>query len=96
MTMHKVSLQQAVKMTGKSESTLSRDVKKSKVSAERDERGHLKFDVSELMRVYGALKSTGEDAESTEQSNGKAMTGHDRETEILAINGYNSVSLKQS
>ena len=39
--MHKVSLQKAVKMTGKSESTLRRDVKKGKTSADRDDRGHL-------------------------------------------------------
>ena len=82
--MHKVSLQQAVKMTGKSESTLRRDVKKGKVSAERDERGHLQFDLAELQRVYGEMKTTGEDAQSTEQGNGKAMTGHDS-AEILAI-----------
>ena len=82
--MHKVSLQQAVKMTEKSESTLRRDVKKGKVSAERDERGHLNFDPAELRRVYGELKSTGEDAESTEQGNGKAMNGHDT-VDILAI-----------
>ena len=82
--MQKVSLQQAVKMTGKSESTLRRDVKKGKVSAVRDDRGHLRFDISELQRAYGELKSTGGDAQSTEQSNGKAMTGHDQ-VEILAI-----------
>ena len=45
--MHKVSLQQAVKMTGRSESTLRRDVKKGKTSADRDERKHLRFDVAE-------------------------------------------------
>ena len=82
--MHKVSLQTAVKMTGKSESTIRRDVKKGKASAERDDRGHLKFDVSELQRVYGELKSTGDDVQSTEQGNDNAMTGHDR-VEILAI-----------
>ena len=82
--MHKVSLQQAVKMTGKSESTLRRDQKKGKVSAERDDRGHLNFDIAELQRAYGELKTTGEDAQSTEQGNGKAMTGHDS-AEIIAI-----------
>ena len=82
--MHKVSLQQAVKMTEKSESTLRRAVKSGKVSAERDDRGHLKFDQAELQRAYGELKSTGEDAQSTEQGNDNAMTGHDR-AEILAI-----------
>ena len=75
--MQNVSLQTAVKMTGKSESTLRRDVKKGKVSAGRDARGHLQFDIAELQRVYGELKTTGEDAQSTEQGNGKAMTGHD-------------------
>lgn len=83
--MHKVSLQQAVKMTGKSESTLRRAVKNGKVSAERDDRGHLQFDPAELRRVYGELKSTGEDAQSTENGNDKAMTGHDRGREITLL-----------
>ena len=82
--MQNVSLQTAVKMTGKSESTIRRDVKKGKVSARRDERGHLQFDVAELQRAYGELKTTGEDAQSTEQGNGKAMTGHDS-AEIIAL-----------
>ena len=82
--MHKVSLQTAVKMTGKSESTLRRDVKKGKTSADRDERGHLRFDIAELRRVYGELKTAGEDAESVEQGNDNAMTGHDR-AEIFTI-----------
>ena len=92
--MHKVSLQQAVKMTEKSESTLRRDVKKGKVSADRDERGHMRFDVAELQRVYGELKSTGDDAQSVEQGNDNAMTGHDRETEILAIKDNQIASLQ--
>jgi len=82
--MQKSSLQQAVKMTGKSESTLRRDVKKGKVSAVRDDRGHLRFDISELQRAYGELKTAGDDAQPTEQGNDKAMTGHDR-AEILAM-----------
>lgn len=82
--MQNVSLQQAVKMTGKSESTLRRDVKKGKVSAGRDDRRHLRFNISELQRAYGELKSAGDDAQSVEQGNDKAMTGHDR-TEILAM-----------
>ena len=91
--MHKVSLQKAVKMTGKSESTLRRDVKKGKTSADRDDRGHLQFDIAELQRVYGELKSTGTDAQSTEQGNDNAMTGHDR-VEILAIKDNQISDLK--
>ena len=82
--MQNVSLQQAVKMTGKSESTLRRDVKKGKVSATRDARRHLQFDIAELQRAYGEMKTTGEDAQSTEQGNAKAMTGHDS-AEIIAL-----------
>ena len=82
--MHKVSLQTAVKMTGKSESTIRRDVKKGKVSAARDERKRLQFDVSELQRAYGELKNTGDETQSTEQGNDKAMTGHDK-AEIISI-----------
>ena len=82
--MQNVSLQKSVKMTGKSESTLRRDVKKGKVSATRDARRHLQFDIAELQRAYGEMKTTGEDAQSTEQGNGKAMTGHDS-AEIIAI-----------
>ena len=83
--MQKVSLQQAVKMTGKSESTLRRDVKKGKVSTGRDDRGHMRFDISELQRAYGELKNTGDDAQPTEQGNGKAMTGHGRERETTLL-----------
>ena len=82
--MQNVSLQQAVKMTGKSESTLRRDVKKGKLSATRDDRRHLQFDIAELQRAYGEMKTTGEDAQSTEQGNGQAMTGHDS-AEIIAL-----------
>ena len=54
--MQKVSLQRAVKMTGKSESTLRRDVKKGKVSAGRDDRGHLRFDISDDKTWYEIVK----------------------------------------
>ena len=37
-----------------------------------------------MQRAYGELKSTGEDAQSTEKGNDTAMTGHDR-AEIIAI-----------
>ena len=41
-------------------------------------------DVSELQRAYGELKNTGEDAQSVEQDNDKAMTGHDQ-AEIIVL-----------
>ena len=80
-------------MTEKSESTLRRDIKKGKVSAGRNEQGHIIFDQAELRRAYGELKSTGEDTESTAQANDKAMTGHDR-AEILAMKDNQIADLK--
>ena len=91
--MKAITLQTAVKMTGKSESTLRRDVKKGKLSATRDDRRHLQFDIAELQRVYGEMKTTGEDAQSTEQGNGKSMTGHDS-AEIIAIKDNQITDLK--
>ena len=41
---------------------LRHDVKKGKVLAERDARGHLRFAMAELQRVYGELKNTRDDA----------------------------------
>ena len=79
-----ITLKKATEFTGRSDRTLRRDIKSGKVSATRDERGHIHFDVAELQRVYGELKSTGEDVQSTEQGNGKAMTGHDS-AEIIAL-----------
>ena len=91
--MHRISLQEACKLTELSESTLRRHIKSGKVSAERDARGHLKFDRAELMRVYGELKSTGADAQSVEQSNDNAMTGHDR-VDMLTIKDNQISDLK--
>jgi len=91
--MQKVSLQQAVQMTGKSESTLRRDVKKGKTATDRDERGYMIFDVAELQRVYGELKNTGDDAPSVEQSNDNGMTEPDS-AEVLAIKDNQIVDLK--
>ena len=79
-----ITLKKATECTGRSDRTLRRDIKSGKVSATRDERGHIHFDVAELQRVYGELKSTGEDVQSTEGGNGKAMTGHDS-AEIIAL-----------
>ena len=64
-----------------------------KARYQRNESEASRFDVSELQRAYGELKSTGEDTQSTEQSNGKAMTGHDR-AEILAMKDNQIADLK--
>jgi len=46
------SLKQAADAVGKSKATIHRDVKKGKISANKDGNGHYKIDPSELHRVY--------------------------------------------
>ena len=48
----KVSISEAVGMTGVSESTIRRDIKSGKVSSEKDDKGHRRIDLAELERVY--------------------------------------------
>ena len=50
--MAKVTISEAVGLTGVSESTIRRDIKSGKVSSEKDEKGHRRIDTAELHRVY--------------------------------------------
>ena len=51
--MAKITISEAVGMTGVSESTIRRDIKSGKVSSEKDAKGHRRIDTAELQRVYG-------------------------------------------
>lgn len=48
----KVTISEAVGLTGVSESTIRRDIKSDKVSSEKDDKGHRRIDIAELQRVY--------------------------------------------
>ena len=50
--MAKVTISEAVGLTGISESTIRRDIKSGKVSSEKDEKGHRRIDIAELQRAY--------------------------------------------
>ena len=50
--MAKITISEAVGLTGVSESTIRRDIKSGKVSSEKDEKGHRRIDTAELARVY--------------------------------------------
>ena len=50
--MAKISISEAVGLTGISESTIRRDIKSGKVSSEKDAKGHRRIDIAELQRVY--------------------------------------------
>src|SRR4051794_8101403 len=52
-----VGLTQAAKLTGKDPSTITRAVNSGKLSATHDADGARMFDIAELERVYGKLRS---------------------------------------
>lgn len=81
--MSKITLTEAVLLVPVSESTLRRDMRKGKVSADKDHRGRNVFDVAELQRVYGDLKLNGPPSLSDESVNDRTMTGDD--TPIIAL-----------
>lgn len=56
---HKIHIQEAMRLTGKSRRTLYRDMDAGYVSFQRDARNRRYFDVAELIRAYGELQ--GED-----------------------------------
>ena len=72
--MSRITLKQAVKVSGKSESTIRRDMRKGKVSFEKDDRGRVSFDTAELTRAYGQLKSLDSPSDT---ANDRAMTAND-------------------
>ena len=51
--MAKISISEAVGLTGVSESTIRRDIRSGKLSSEKDQKGHRRIDTAELDRAYG-------------------------------------------
>ena len=51
-----LNLSQAARAVGKSRSTINRDIKKGKVSADRDGRGQPVIQLAELERAYGTVQ----------------------------------------
>ena len=72
--MSKVSLKEAIDLTGKSESTIRRDMRSGKVSYTKTENGRVNFDTAELTRFYGELKPVDT---ATDTSNDIEMNGND-------------------
>ena len=68
--MSKITIKQAVQMTGKSDSTLRRDMRAGKVSYTKDDKGKVLFDTAELLRAYGELNTPDIPTDNS-------MNGHD-------------------
>lgn len=70
--MSKVTIKQAMALTGKSDSTLRQDMRTGKVSYTKDDKGKVLFDTAELARAYGELQQP-----DTPTPNEQSMNGHD-------------------
>ena len=72
--MSKITIKQAVQMTGKSDSTIRRDMRAGKVSYTKNDKGKVFFDTAELARAYGELQPLDT---PNEQPSEQSMNGHD-------------------
>ena len=68
--MAQVTIKQAMELTGKSDSTLRRDMRAGKVSYTKDDKGKVLFDTAELARAYGELNTPDIHTDNS-------MNGHD-------------------
>ena len=68
--MANVTIKGAMALTGKSDSTLRRDMRAGRVSYTKDDKGKVLFDTAELARAYGELNSPDIPDE-------QSMNGHD-------------------
>ena len=68
--MAQVTIKQATALTGKSDSTIRRDMRAGKVSYTKDDKGKVLFDTAELARAYGELNTPDIPTDNT-------MNGHD-------------------
>ena len=84
----KLTIKEAIAVIPVSESSLRRDIKKGKVSSEKDLQGRRRIDVSELERVYGQLKHANGTSDIPDASARKSqMTGDDTPKIIALLEG---------
>ena len=74
------TLQDALKMTGRSRSQFYRDMRAGLVSYRTSQDGRREFETSELIRAYGELK---QDETPERHSEGHAENPHDQQTERI-------------
>jgi hypothetical protein len=78
--MAKLNLSQAAKVVGRNRTTLWRHINSGKLSSERDRDGNPWVDTSELMRVYGELKTVATQNSKIKQHN-ETLTN----SELIAV-----------
>lgn len=81
MSAHRITIKEAMRLTGKSRRTLYRDMAAGRLSYHVGDDGHRELVVSELMRAYGALKG---EPEPQEQKQPAPAANYDRTASLLA------------
>lgn len=81
----KLTIKEAVAVIPVSESSLRRDIKKGKVSSEKDLQGRRRIDASELERVYGQLKHANGDPDIPDESVRESQMTADDTPKIIAL-----------
>ena len=81
----KLTIKEALAVISVSESSLRRDIKKGKVSSEKDLQGRRRIDVSELERVYGQLKHANEAPDIPDASVRERQMTLDDTPKIIAL-----------
>ena len=81
----KLTIKEAVEVIPVSESSLRRDIKSGKVSSEKDLQGRRRIDVSELVRVYGELKTINEEPTQSDESARESQVNTDDTPKIIAL-----------
>lgn len=83
--MAEVSVSKAARMTGKGRSTIQRHIKEGKLSVGKGESGNPVIDVSELIRVYGAIKTDESGKHASVRQLDTADQNHTAQTMIEAL-----------
>ena len=81
----KLTIKEAVEVIPVSESSLRRDIKSGKVSSEKDLQGRRRIDASELVRVYGELKTINEEPTQSDESARESQVNTDDTPKIIAL-----------
>ena len=81
----KLTIKEAVEVIPVSESSLRRDIKSGKVSSEKDLQGRRRIDASELVRVYGELKTINEEPTHSDESARESQVNTDDTPKIIAL-----------
>ena len=87
------TLQDALKMTGRSRSQFYRDMRAGLVSYRTSQDGRREFETSELIRAYGELK---QDETPERHSAGQAENPHDQQTERILRDRSKDLTPKKS